>query len=56
MIASDGQICVCSCCTIFSKDINRHHVDHDPQMNGFMILQRFSWFEILRLQNIVHDS
>jgi len=27
MIANEGQICTCSCYTIFSKDINVHHVD-----------------------------
>jgi len=27
IIANEGQICICSCYTIFSKDINMHHVD-----------------------------
>jgi len=44
MIANEGQICICCCYTIFSKDINMHHVDQDPQINDFMMLQRFSWF------------
>jgi len=56
MIANFGQICICSCYIIFSKDINMHHVDQNPKMNGFMMLQKFSWFDILKLQNIVHGS